>query len=82
MALWGVLEAREDDPERAIRAALAMQSELATFGAERQVDLSMRAGLNTGLVLLGDVGTTGEYSGRGSSRDIGKASIMSEKSII
>ena len=46
MALWGVLEAREDDPEQAIRAALVMQSELVAFCAERQVELAMRAGLN------------------------------------
>jgi class 3 adenylate cyclase/tetratricopeptide (TPR) repeat protein len=65
MALWGVLEAREDDPEQAICAALAMRSGLLTFCSERQVELSMRAGLNTGLVLLGGVGTTGEYSAIG-----------------
>jgi class 3 adenylate cyclase/tetratricopeptide (TPR) repeat protein len=62
MALWGVPEAREDDPERAIRAALLMRSELAAFGAERQLDLAIRAGLNTGPVLLGELETTGELS--------------------
>ena len=65
MALWGALEARENDPELAIRAALAMQSELAAFCAEWQVDLAIRVGLNTGPVLLGDVGTTGELSAIG-----------------
>ncbi|MGD9316061.1 MAG: adenylate/guanylate cyclase domain-containing protein, partial [Anaerolineae bacterium] len=65
MALWGMLEAREDDPEQAIRAALVMWSELAAFCEERQVDLAIRAGLNTGPVLLGDVGTTGELSAIG-----------------
>nr|NIV36915.1 AAA family ATPase [Anaerolineae bacterium] len=62
MVLWGVSEAREDDPERAIRAALLMRSELAAFGAERQLDLAIRAGLNTGPVLLGELETTGELS--------------------
>ena len=62
MVLWGVPEAREDDPERAIRAALLMRSELAAFGAERQLDLAIRAGLNTGPVLLGELETTGELS--------------------
>ncbi len=65
MALWGVQEAREDDPEQAIRAALVMRSELETFGAERHKDLAIRAGLNTGPVLLGEVGTTGELSAIG-----------------
>jgi len=65
MALWGVPEAREDDPEQAIRAALVMQSELVAFGAERHLELAIRAGLNTGPVLLGEVGTTGELSAIG-----------------
>jgi class 3 adenylate cyclase len=65
MALWGVEEAREDDPEQAIRAALAMQAQVGTFGPERQVELSIRAGLNTGPALLGGVGTTGEFSAIG-----------------
>jgi class 3 adenylate cyclase len=59
MALWGVPEARENDPEQAIRAALAMRSELEIFAAEWQVELNIRAGLNTGPVLLGELETTG-----------------------
>jgi class 3 adenylate cyclase len=62
MALWGTETAREDDPEQAIRAALAMQEALASFREERQIDLAMRIGLNTGPVLLGQVGTTDEYT--------------------
>jgi len=65
MAVWGGLEVREDDPEQAILAALVMRSELVTFGAERQMELAIRAGLNTGPVLLGGVGTTGELSAVG-----------------
>jgi ABC-type oligopeptide transport system substrate-binding subunit/class 3 adenylate cyclase len=65
MAVWGVQGAREDDPEQAIRAALIMRSELAAFGAEQQVELDIRAGLNTGPVLLGRLGTTGELSAIG-----------------
>jgi predicted ATPase/class 3 adenylate cyclase len=60
MALWGVDKAQESDPERAIRAALAMQAALAEFKAGH--DISMRIGLSTGPVLLGTVGTTGEFS--------------------
>src|SRR5947209_1232363 len=33
VALWGAREAREDDPERAVRAALAMQAAVAEFVA-------------------------------------------------
>jgi class 3 adenylate cyclase/tetratricopeptide (TPR) repeat protein len=65
MALFGAPTAQEDDPERAIRAALAMQSELASFRAEQNLALAMRIGINTGLVLLGAVGTTGEYTAMG-----------------
>ncbi len=65
MALWGVEVTREDDPERAIRAALAIQVELAAFRNDQQADLAMRIGINTGPVLLGEVGTTGEYTAIG-----------------
>ncbi len=65
MALWGTEEAREDDPERAVRGALAMQAELAAFRDERKVQLAMRVGVNTGPVLLGGVGTTGEFTAMG-----------------
>ena len=65
MALWGVESAREDDPERAILAALAMQAALAQFRAEHGVQLAMRIGLNTGPVLLGQVGSTHEFTAMG-----------------
>ena len=67
MALWGVDEAREDDPEQAVRAALAMQTAVHTFvvGAKRASPLQMRIGINTGPVLLGEVGTTAEFTAMG-----------------
>lgn len=73
MALWGAEAAREDDPERAIRAALAIQAELAAFRDDQpfdfaqdgQVDLAMHIGINTGPVLLGKVGTIGEHTAIG-----------------
>jgi class 3 adenylate cyclase len=64
IALWGADEAREDDPERAIRAALAAQAKLAAFREERDVQLAMRVGLNTGPVLLGEV-RPGEFTAMG-----------------
>ncbi|MCP4536314.1 MAG: tetratricopeptide repeat protein [Chloroflexi bacterium] len=66
MALWGAGETREDDPERAIRAALDMQAEIHSFvETYRDASLQMRVGINTGPVLLGGVGTTGEFSAIG-----------------
>jgi class 3 adenylate cyclase len=66
MALWGVESAREDDPERAIRAALAMQAEIRNFVETQQLaSRQMRIGLNTGPVLLGEVGTTHEFTAMG-----------------
>ncbi|MET0647776.1 MAG: protein kinase, partial [Pyrinomonadaceae bacterium] len=73
VALWGGRGAREDDPERAVRAALEMQSALFAFVAkgkprdavgeeEGEEARLMRAGVSTGLVLLGEVGTTGELT--------------------
>jgi class 3 adenylate cyclase/tetratricopeptide (TPR) repeat protein len=65
MALWGASGAREDDPERAIRAGLEMQTELAAFREARDLTLAMRVGIHTGPVLLGGVGTAGEFSAMG-----------------
>ncbi len=74
VALWGARGAREDDPERAVRAALDMQSALFAFVAkskshgvgvkaeEGEEARLMRAGVSTGLVLLGEVGATGELT--------------------
>ncbi len=67
MAVWGTAVTREEDPERAIRAALEMQTALRTFAQEQQtaVPLRLRIGINTGPALLGEVGTTGEFTAMG-----------------
>ena len=65
MALWGADTAREDDPERAVRAALAMQAAIGFFCETRGAALAMRIGINTGPVVLGAVGTTGEFTAMG-----------------
>ncbi len=72
MAIWGAETAREDDPERAVRAALGMQAALAAFEAVRPVasavashGLAMRVGVSTGPVLLSQVGTVGEFTAIG-----------------
>ncbi len=60
MALFGAPIAHEDAPERAVRAALAIQSaldELSTrLTAERGVALHARIGIHTGIVVAGTVG--------------------------
>ena len=65
MALWGADTAREDDPERAVRGALAMQAAIGHFCETRGAELAMRIGVNTGPVVLGAVGTTGEFTAMG-----------------
>ncbi len=66
MGLWGAPRAREDDPERAVSAALAMQDALADFSPAGSANpLMVRIGINTGPVLLGTVGSTDEYTAIG-----------------
>ena len=53
MALFGAPVAHEDDSERAVRAALAVQQQLETLREERpQLALHVRIGITTGQVLL------------------------------
>ncbi|HYK98395.1 MAG TPA: tetratricopeptide repeat protein [Candidatus Acidoferrales bacterium] len=57
MAVFGAPVSHEDDAERAINAALAMQSSMARLNAELErahgVRLSLRIGVNTGEVVAG-----------------------------
>jgi class 3 adenylate cyclase len=65
VAFFGAPVAHEDDPERAILAALDMVSATEEFGrelmAEHGIDFRIRAGINTGPVLVGTVGTDLRY---------------------
>ena len=75
MALYGTPTAHEDDPERAIRSALQIQSEIHDWKREQgetlpsyksQIqNIQLRIGINTGPALLGTVGTVGEYTAIG-----------------
>jgi predicted ATPase/class 3 adenylate cyclase len=75
MALFGTPTAHEDDPERAIRSALQIQTEIQEWKQEQSEALSnyrsqiqniqLRIGINTGPALLGTVGTIGEYTAIG-----------------
>jgi class 3 adenylate cyclase/tetratricopeptide (TPR) repeat protein len=63
MALFGAPVAHEDDPERAVRAALAIRDALAEINrADLSAELHVRMGINTGeaLVSLGGDAGTGE----------------------
>jgi class 3 adenylate cyclase len=84
MAMWGAEQAREDDPEQAVRAALAMRAGIADFGlriadstavaafqsAIPAPQSQIRIGINTGPVVLGAVGTTGEFTAMGDTVNV------------
>jgi class 3 adenylate cyclase/tetratricopeptide (TPR) repeat protein len=61
MALFGAPVTHEDDPERAIRAAWGMQSALERFNQDFEqrygMRMACRIGLNSGDVILGELGT-------------------------
>ncbi len=60
MAVFGAPVAHEDDPERAVRAGLAMQAAMEEINkdivAATGVSFSLRVGINSGDVLAGQVG--------------------------
>ena len=68
LALFGSPKAHEDDPERSVRAGLAVRSAIAELNAEDQwLDLHIRIGIHTGeaLVMLGARPSEGEWSAAG-----------------
>ena len=60
MAVWGLTQPREDDPAQAVRAALEMQAQAAAFCQQHNITIPMRIGVNTGLVSVGYIESTGE----------------------
>jgi class 3 adenylate cyclase len=65
VAFFGAPVAHEDDPERAIRAALEMIEVTDEFArqlkATQGIDFRIRAGINSGPVLVGNVGSDLRY---------------------
>lgn len=66
MAIWGAPITRDDDSERAVRAAIEMQQVLAHFNRQQEekggVQLHIGIGLNTGEVVAGYMGSSKSMS--------------------
>ena len=54
MAVFGVPVAHEDDAERAVRAALALQADVSPNREDGRPGFTLRIGINTGEVVTGD----------------------------
>ena len=65
MALFGARQSREEEPEQAVRAALAMQACISQLADGPEKQLQMRIGIHTGLVVLGPVGVGGQFTAMG-----------------
>ena len=65
LAFFGAPVAHEDDPARAINAALALITAAQTYAARMKtkygIDFAVRVGINTGPVIVGDVGNDLKY---------------------
>ena len=65
VALFGAPVAHEDDAERAVRCALQMQRVLESVREREQLEVHMRIGVNTGVVLVGALRAGGDYTALG-----------------
>ena len=71
LAFFGAPVAHEDDPQRAVFAALEILNEVKPFAAQVKaqygLDFAVRVGINTGPVVTGDVGSqrVAEYTAMG-----------------
>jgi len=65
LAFFGAPVAHEDDPVRAVRAGLDLMAAVREYAAEVQrdhdIEFAMRVGINTGPVVVGDVGSDLKY---------------------
>ena len=63
--IFGAPVAHEDDPQRALRTAMAMQRAFADHALrlkkERGIELGLRVGIHTGMVVAGGVRTGAQY---------------------
>src|SRR5262249_22121836 len=65
LAYFGYPRAHEDDAERAVRAGLALVAAVPSLELAAEVDLQVRIGIATGLVVVGDLTGSGEAQERG-----------------
>ena len=71
LAFFGAPLAHEDDPERAVRAGLEILNSIGPLREqlrrEKDIEFNVRVGINTGLVVVGEVGSEirGEYTAMG-----------------
>jgi len=77
LALFGAPVAHEDDPERAVRAALLVTQEIAEYAREVErgwgvEGFGVRVGVHTGLVVVGEIGAGGrvEYAALGDAVNV------------
>ncbi len=61
LAFFGAPVAHEDDPQRAVMAGLAIQAGMRPYADEMRrtygLDFGLRVGINTGLVVVGEIGS-------------------------
>ncbi|HLF88698.1 MAG TPA: adenylate/guanylate cyclase domain-containing protein [Anaerolineales bacterium] len=66
VAFFGARSAHEDDPERAVLAALVMQHELKLHAEQlaesHHIELLVRVGINTGEVITANIGNRAQHS--------------------
>jgi len=66
VAFFGARSAHEDDPERAVLAALVLQTNIKAFAVElaesHGIDLLVRVGVNTGEVITANIGDRAQHS--------------------
>ncbi len=71
LAFFGAPTAHEDDPQRAVSAGLAIVESISPYREklrrEKGLDFNVRVGINTGLAVVGEVGSeaAGEYTAMG-----------------
>jgi class 3 adenylate cyclase/tetratricopeptide (TPR) repeat protein len=71
-AFFGAPTAHEDDPIRAVRAGLEIVEAITAHRAEGELDLNVRVGINTGPVVVGEVGSerSVEYTAMGDAVNV------------
>jgi class 3 adenylate cyclase/tetratricopeptide (TPR) repeat protein len=60
LAIWGLDQPQETDPAQAVRAALQIQNDIREFNQKQNLSISIRIGLNTGLVSVEQMPLSGE----------------------